>query len=64
MRTKVKDLSDSSTGCIFFKQLYNEGLKFGVFSYLFSRYKCCRPNETNFMDFGQKLPIFQLFYEK
>ena len=26
-------------------------------SYLVSRFKCCRPNKTNFMDFGQKLLI-------
>ena len=29
-----------------------------------SRYKCCGPNETNFMEFGQKLAISQLFYKK
>ena len=31
------------------------------FSYFISRYKCCGPNETNFMDFGQKLVIFSCF---
>ena len=59
-----KDLSDSSAGCIFCEQHYNEGLKYGVFSYLISRYKYCGPKKTNFMDFGQKLAILQLFYKK
>ena len=56
-----KDLSDSSAGWIFFRQHYNEGLKFGVFSYLISRCKCYRPNKTNFMDFCWKLLIFWRF---
>ena len=61
--TILKGLSSSRSGDIFFNSDYNEVLKFVIFRYSISRYKCCRPNETNFMDFGQKLRIFQQFYE-
>ena len=53
-----KGLSDSRSGGVFRERDYNEGLKVSIFSYFISRYKCCGPNETNFMDFGQKLAIF------
>ena len=42
----------------FFNSDYNEVLKFVIFRYCISRYKCCGPNKTNFMDFGQKLRSF------
>ena len=48
---KSKDLSSSRSGGVFCERDYNEGLKVGVFSYLIYRYKCYRPNETNFIDF-------------
>ena len=59
-----KDLSDSSAGCIFFRQHYNEGLKFGDFRFSMYRYKCFRPNKTYFLNFCQKLSILKLIYEK
>ena len=57
-KKKSKGLSDSRSGATNKYLDYNEGLKIGVFSYLISTYKCYGPNETNFMDFGQKLRIF------
>ena len=57
-RALWKGLSDSRSGATNKYLDYNEGLKIGVFSYLISTYKCYGPNETNFMDFGQKLRIF------
>ena len=59
-----KGLSDSRSGAVFGEWDYNEGLKFGVFSYLISRCKCYGPNETNFMDFCWKLLILSTFYKK
>ena len=53
----LKGLSSSRSGDIFFNLYYNEVLKFGVFRYFISRYKCCGPNETNFIDFRQKLKL-------
>ena len=35
-----KGLSDSSSGAIFRETYFNEGLKFGIFSYFIYRYKC------------------------
>ena len=61
---KLKGLSDLRSGGVFGEWDYNEGLKFGVFSYLFSSCKCFGPNKTNFMDFGQIVAISQLFYKK
>ena len=52
-----KGLSSSRSGDIFFNLYYNEVLNFGVFRYFISRYKCCGLNETNFIDFRQKLKL-------
>ena len=61
--SEEKGLSDSSSGAIFRETYFNEGLKFSIFSYLICRYKCFGSNETNFMDFGQKLWNFGHVYE-
>ena len=60
---KQKGLSDSSSGDIFRETYFNEGLKFIVFSYLICRCKCFGSNETNFMEFGQKLWTLGQLYE-
>ena len=54
-----KGLSSSRSGDIFFNSDYNEVLKFVIFRYSISRYKCSTPNKTNFMDFCQKLWILE-----